>query len=259
MRLRIAGALGLTLALLSGWAAPALAGPPFQTDDPEPVDYGHYEFYSFATWDKTGEDRSTQGPAFEFNYGALPNMQLHIVAPMASYAPAGGPTQRGFGDSEFGVKFRFVQESAGRPQVGIFPMLEMATGDASRGLGNGQTWLRLPLWIQKSYGPWTTYGGGGYAINHAPGASNYGFGGWLVQRDLSDKLTLGGELFTQGASSVGAIGYTTYNLGGQVNFNPDFSLLFSVGHSLAGEQHAIGYLGFYWTWGKSPLGEKKAP
>jgi hypothetical protein len=29
------------LALLS--AAPALAGPPFVTDDPEPVDYQHFE------------------------------------------------------------------------------------------------------------------------------------------------------------------------------------------------------------------------
>lgn len=25
-----------------------LAGPPFQTDDPEPVDVGHYEFYIFS-------------------------------------------------------------------------------------------------------------------------------------------------------------------------------------------------------------------
>jgi hypothetical protein len=27
----------------------ANAGPPFHTDDPEPVDYGHSEFYTFVT------------------------------------------------------------------------------------------------------------------------------------------------------------------------------------------------------------------
>ena len=27
----------------------AQAGPPFMTDDPEPVDYQHYEFYTFST------------------------------------------------------------------------------------------------------------------------------------------------------------------------------------------------------------------
>ena len=30
-----------------------------------------------------------------------------------------------------------------------------------RGLGNGRAWCKIPLWIQKSWGPWTTYGGGG--------------------------------------------------------------------------------------------------
>jgi hypothetical protein len=36
-------AAGLTAIVPS----PATAGPPFQTDDPEPVDYQHYEFYTF--------------------------------------------------------------------------------------------------------------------------------------------------------------------------------------------------------------------
>jgi hypothetical protein len=27
----------------------ATAGPPFRTDDPEPVELGHYEFYTFST------------------------------------------------------------------------------------------------------------------------------------------------------------------------------------------------------------------
>jgi hypothetical protein len=26
-------------------------------------------------------------------------------------------------------------------------------------------------------------------------------------------------------------------------------LLFSVGHSFVGDQHLIGYVGLYWTWG----------
>jgi len=57
------------------------------------------------------------------------------------------------------------------------------------------------MWLQKSWGPWTTYGGGGYVINPAPGQRNYCFGGWLLQRDFSERLTLGGEFFAQGKSS----------------------------------------------------------
>jgi hypothetical protein len=38
-------------------AAPALAGPPFLTDDPVPTDYQHYEEYAFTTLDKNAGSR----------------------------------------------------------------------------------------------------------------------------------------------------------------------------------------------------------
>ena len=49
------------------------------------------------------------------------------------------------------------------PQVGIFPLLEVPTA-AQEGLGNGHATAFLPLWLQKSWGKWTVYGGGGYGI-----------------------------------------------------------------------------------------------
>ena len=53
-------------------AAPvgAWAGPPFQTDDPEPIDFRHYEFYTLFTGDGTAIETDTAGPAVEFNWGA---------------------------------------------------------------------------------------------------------------------------------------------------------------------------------------------
>src|SRR6185312_13437673 len=60
--------------------APALvlAGPPFLTDDPAPVDYQHNEFYVFSILDHSGDETSTSGPAFEYNRGVIPNVQFHI-------------------------------------------------------------------------------------------------------------------------------------------------------------------------------------
>ncbi len=95
--------LFVTLGLSCGFAR-ALAGPPFQTDDPAPVDLGHYEFYVFAAVDGTPLETDPVGPAFEFNWGALPNTQLHAVLSFGgidpsndpSYAPAGaGPSAYG--------------------------------------------------------------------------------------------------------------------------------------------------------------------
>ncbi len=243
--MRLIHLLSLGLALAPGLRA----GPPFLTDDPEPVDYRHWEAYLFASGDRTDGGDAVNGPAVELNYGVRPDTQLHLVVPLASFTPAGGATASGLGDTEFGVKYRFIHETASSPQVGIFPMAELPTGSADRGLGNGRTWFRLPLWLQKSWGPWTTYGGGGYALNSAPGQRDHAFGGWLVQRALGPRLTLGGEIFAQAADAADGRGFTLVNFGGSYAFNDRFSLLFSGGRSVRGERHTVWYCALYWTWG----------
>ena len=83
----------------------ALAGPPFRTDDLEPVDYGHYEFYTFFSGTRVSGDTSGVGPAFELNYGISPNGQFHIVAPLAFDMPTGARrslARRGKADHEAG-------------------------------------------------------------------------------------------------------------------------------------------------------------
>jgi len=230
------------------FAGTALAGPPFQTDDPEPVDFHHFEAYVFSTLDRTPGASQEQLPAFEFNMGAAPNLQLHAVLPMTLASPASGPNEYGVGDTELGVKYRFLQERNGRPQVGIFPLLEAPTGDAGRGLGNGRAWARLPLWIQKSIGPWTTYGGGGYNLNTAPGMRSAPFAGWLLQRDINKRWTLGGETYYQGASTKGGRSSNFLDGGGYYHLSEQFQILFMLGHTIAGERHLIGYLGLYRTW-----------
>lgn len=226
------------------------------TDDPEPIEYHHSEAYLFSTYDK-GPDgsRQIQLPAFEYNTSPIEDVHLHIVAPITNLYPPGGGTQaHGVGDVELGIKYRFLHETDSRPQVGIFPMLELPTGDSSQGLGNGRTWMTFPIWLQKSWGDWTTYGGGGHAFNSAPGMRNYNFGGWLLQRKMTGSLILGGELFAQGATNELGQGTTFFNMGGYYNdIQPcgGCSLLFRLGHSISGVSHATAYLGLYWSWGSS--------
>jgi hypothetical protein len=248
--------LAVTAACLSTAASAALAGPPFLTDDPEPLEYKHSEAYLFSTIDKANDEKSAQLPALEFNHSPYPDVHLHLVVPVAESKPSDAGWSSGLGDIEVGVKYRLVHETETRPQVGFFPMAELPTGDGDRGLGNGRVWWKLPLWIQKSWGKWTTYGGGGRAFNSAPGMSNYNFGGWLLQRELSESLTLGGEIFAQGATAEDGEHTTIANFGGY--YTPrggcgDCRVLFSLGHSIAGEVHTVGYLGLYWA--LAPKGE----
>jgi hypothetical protein len=232
---------------------PALAGPPFQTDDPEPIDFRHFEFYTFGSSDGTGLETDTISPGFEFNWGALPNVHLHIIVPAAAIFPAHDPRAYGIGDVELGIKLRFIQETKHRPMIGTFTMFEMPSGDASRGLGLGRTWYKVPLWAQKSFGEWTTYGGGGVTVVNTPGFRNYPFAGWLVQRDLG-KVTLGTEVFYHGPEGPVAPQTrpaTMVDVGGYYKFrDPGFQLLFCYGHTVVGQTENYGYLGLYWTWGK---------
>lgn len=249
------GTIRLSLFALVFLSLRAFAGPPFQTDDPEPVELHHYEAYVFGTWDHSPTGTGAAIPAFEFNVGAAPNLQLHAVVPLAYDAEAGSPAQYGPGDIELGAKYRFFDQSkhGWRPMVGIFPMLEVPSGDAARGLGNGSTWARLPLWVQKDIGSWTTYGGVGYEINRAPGMQDSAFGGWLLQKQVTPHWVLGGEAFSQAAGEVGGRGSTFLDGGGYYYFKPNdpgVQLLFMAGHTVAGEAHFVGYLGLYWTWGK---------
>jgi hypothetical protein len=241
-------AISLAVCLNLTLATRTFAGPPFLTDDPEPVEYQHWEAYLFGEGNHASGGYSINGPAVELNYGVLPDMQLHLVVPMTTVGGGGAPTRSGLGDTEFGIKYRFVHETNGWPQIGVFPMVELPTGDADRGLGNGRTWFRLPLLVQKSWGPWTTYGDGGAALNSAPGQRDYPFGGWLLQRDFGKHLTLGGEIFAQGRDTDNDKGFAALNFGVLYKFTDQFNLLFSAGHSIAGDQHTFWYFGLYWTW-----------
>ncbi len=235
----------------------AIAGPPFITDDPEPVDYHHWEVYVFSAGAHGSGDTSGLGPSLEVNYGALPNLQLHVIAGLSFDNAPGQPLQMGMSDTELGAKYRFITPGPEDwwPQVGVFPLIEVPTGNAVRGLGAGYTQAFLPLWVQKDFGKWTTYGGAGYWINPGSGNRNYWFTGWLLQRQVTDQLALGGEIFHQTSSMVGRDGSSGFNLGGVYDFTEHEHLLFSAGHgglayavdAAAAQNPFTYYLGFQWT------------
>src|SRR5262249_23009996 len=131
---------GRALIVLWCLAPPAAnAGPPYRTDDPEPTPLGHYEFYTFSTGMVVRDGTSGSLPGFELNYGLIPNGQLTIDALVAFDSPSDDSTQFGYGDTPISFKYRFIQEDkeGWRPQVAVFPLVQLPTGDHSRGLGAG--------------------------------------------------------------------------------------------------------------------------
>ena len=72
----------------------------------------HYEFYIFGGVDGTPAEIDSTGPAFEFNWGAIPRVQLHAILPwgrrpveQSRLFPGGtGSSAFGLTDMELGVK-----------------------------------------------------------------------------------------------------------------------------------------------------------
>lgn len=258
----------LLAALACALAVPAWAqGPPYQTDDPVPVDLHHYEFYIFGLTDGTPVEVDSAGPAFEFNWGAIPRVQLHAVLPFgvaaplnhAAYAAADqgqGPTEFGLTDMELGAKIAYIKESKYVPQIGTFTMFEMPTGNFDKGLGMGTVWYRLPVWLQKNIGPWLLDGGAGETVIPQTGFHDFPYGGFLLKYTFpGDRLEFGGEVFAHGAEGPDAPqnqSSTMVDLGGYYHFkhNPNEEFLFCYGHSVAGQTENYAYAGMYWTWGK---------
>ena len=238
-------------------------GPPYQTDDPVPVDLHHYEFYIFGGVDGTPAEIDSTGPAVEFNWGAIPRVQLHVILPWGGvfpsnnpiYLPGGtGPSAFGLTDMELGVKLALIKETKHIPQIGTFTMFELPTGSYDRGLGVGKVWYKLPLWLQKNYGKWLFDGGGGYQIVSQASYRDFPYTGWLVKRELNERLELGAELFAHGREGFAAAQTgrsAMIDVGGYYHFkhNPNQQFLFCYGHSIAGQTENYAYAGMYWTWG----------
>ena len=239
----------LALWFLTWMGAPLWAGPPFRTDDPQPVDLGHLELYLFSTGERRSDGGAGLGPALEVNGGLLPDVQLHLGVSRAYDRPRGAATHGGLGDTEVGIKYRVFHETDTRPQVGFFPMVVLPTGKAQAGLGSGHTQVTLPVWVQKSWGPWTTYGGYGWWRSPGDGNRNWSYAGWLAQRDFGEKLTLGLEAFRHTAATPGGVASTGFNAGGQVNLSERHHLLFSGGRQVTGEKRNLFYVGYQLTAG----------
>ena len=272
----------ILILLAAGFTAYSRAqGPPFQIDDPVPVDFKHYEFYIFGSTDGTPAETDYSGPAFEFNWGAIPRVQLHAILPWGGiyptnnpiYAPGGsGPSAKGLLDMEFGAKIAIIKETKVIPQIGTFTMFEVPSGSYDNGLGVGEVWYRVPLWLQKNWGKWLFDGGAGETVVPQTSYRNFPYGGFLVKREVNKKLELGAEVFSHGGEGFAAPqtqASTMIDAGGYWHLKGEetMQLLFAYGHSVAGQTENYAYLGLYWTWGKDKInpddkdkdaGDKKA-
>lgn len=215
--------------MLAVGATPAVAGPPYLTDDPEPTDPGHWEIYNYVI----GLDAPNLGgeAGFDINYGGAKNLQLTMVLPLA-LENGEGVFDKGFrggpGVIELAVKYKFLHQSddSWLPDVSFFPRAFVPT---SARFSTGRVNLWLPFWGEKDLGPWSVFGGGGYQINPGPGEENFWQGGMALTRAFGKRISFGGEVYAQTQASLAGGGYTAVDLAATYRLTSHWTLMGSAG------------------------------
>lgn len=222
---------GLAFVMLFLLTQPALAGPPYVSDDPEPTDYGHFEIYTFNTGTMT--QIGTEGETgIDFNYGAAPDLQLTATLPLGFSFAGSGAAQFGLSNVELAAKYRFLHQATFGWDVAVFPRIFLPSG--SDAVGDRNASLLLPLWVQRDLGNgWATFGGGGCQIFVTTSSQDTCMAGWVVTRQVTSNLQIGAELFHQTASEV-ARATTSLGIGATYDVNKNFHLL---GYLRAGVQN----------------------
>ncbi len=212
----------IVLVAMVALARPAVAGPPYVSDDPEPTDYKHFEIYTFSSGTATrGDIGGASG--VDFNYGAAPDLQLTATVPMGFDSPAAGGASFGPGNIELAAKYRFLHQDSFGLDVSVFPRVFLPS--PTKNIGNNTASLLLPVWVQKDWnGGWSAFGGGGCVVS-GRSAQNFCLAGGVATYQLLPKLQLGVELFHQTADGSGTLATTSIGIGARYDISDTYHLL----------------------------------
>jgi hypothetical protein len=212
----------IALVAMVALARPAVAGPPYVSDDPEPTDYKHFEIYTFSSGTATrGDIGGASG--VDFNYGAAPDLQLTATVPMGFDSPAAAGASFGPGNIELAAKYRFLHQDSFGLDVSVFPRVFLPS--PTKNIGNNTASLLLPVWVQKDWnGGWSAFGGGGCVVS-GRSAQIFCLAGGVVTYQLLPKLQLGVELFHQTADGSGTLATTSIGIGARYDISDTYHLL----------------------------------
>jgi hypothetical protein len=142
--------------LLISLGPSAHAAHPLVTDDSSTQGRGNSQIELNADWARFAGETGRVA-ATTYSYGATDALDLYGNLPVSLSSPSGT------GDLSFGAKWRFWQNE--RTSLAFKPELYLATGNASKGLGNGSASLGLTLIASHIVGRWGFDGNIGLTAN----------------------------------------------------------------------------------------------
>jgi len=224
----------------------AFAGPPLLTDDPDTPGDKHWEINVAFVLNKYQTESTYDTPNLDLNYGVGNNIQIKYEVPWLILHEQGIGTQTGLGNSNFGVKWRFLNEEQYGVNMSTYPQYEFhsITSSVNKGLVEEGTNLLLPVEVSKKMGPVLIDGEVGYTIEQQH--EDEWLYGFFIGYDVRENLTILGEIHCITAKGINK-NDAVFNVGTQWDFTKNYGLLASAGRSLANgasdEPNLLLYLG----------------
>lgn len=248
----LATALTAVAQILAPNAAHAQAGPPLLTDDPGTPGDGRWEINLAFTVERRRTETVFEAPILDINYGLGERIQLKYEVPWLVLDEEGGGARNGLGNSQLGVKWRFLDEERHGVSMSVYPQLSFdnPTSSDERGLVEEGLELSLPVQVSRSVGPMEFTLEVGYVL--VEGREDQWLCGLAAAWPVTEGFEVVGEVHgtaTRGFEEDELV----FNLGGVVDLHENLSLLFSAGRSFresgSGEPELLGYFGFQFKFG----------
>jgi hypothetical protein len=224
--------LATLILLLVPVSALGQGGPPMITDDPDTPGPRYWEINLAGIIERSQTERRYEAPAADINYGVGERIQLKFEIPWVNSSGPGQPFQAAAGNSNSGVKWRFIGKEGQKIAWSTYPQLELNTGHAGlrKGIVDEGPRFLLPTEL--------TFQVGRFEINGEVGRKfvKNGNNGWvsglLVEFEFSRASEVMAELHADqnGAEPTQLI----LNFGARQKLTEQQILLMAVGTAVSG-------------------------
>lgn len=143
-----------TLAAILAVTAHAQGGPPLVTDDPDTPGSGNWEINAAIIAAKHQQHWDLAAPDLDINYGWGEHVQLKVDLNWATADSEQGRRNSGFGATDIGVKWRFVDQEKSGFAMSVYPQLltNFSPSSAARGLTSNNREFLLPVEMATEFG-----------------------------------------------------------------------------------------------------------
>lgn len=218
------------------------------TDDPDTPGDKHWEIDIGWISQRVPGATENDVPVLDMNYGIGDRWQLTWLLPW-TFISDGDGSRNGVGESDFGIKYRFLDQGDKGWKVSFYPQASLVTpftNSSKRGIVDSGGSVLAPFEVEKDFGEVILNADFGHEF-HNDSSEDRWIGGIDLSHDITEKWNAGAEIHVEARTGRLSGSEVVLNVGTTYELSEKVSLLASIGrdlkNSLEPKSSLISYLG----------------